>query len=215
MCFPGAETAILSFLGGSSAVAGPGLAVSAAGASALLPAGMTAAAGAGAGAAGAGAAGAGMSALQTASLYASIAGAGLSGVGMYNQAQTAKAVAQANAREANRAAQGELRQGEQEAHEVRQRAAALKGTQRAAMAARGLDLESGTPGELIDQTDFFSSVDQATARNNARRKTQGLRSQSANFSMEAAGYSPLATAGASLLTQGGTVADRWYTYKGR
>lgn len=153
-------------------------------------------------------------------------GAGLAfgAYGAYQQAQGQKDMARYNAQVADNnakaseyAAQDAVRRGDEEAAAIRRNADMLKGSQRASMAARGLDLAEGTAAELQDQTDFFSLTDQATARKNAQREAWSIRTQGANYRSEAAmqratarGINPMLSAGATLLTGAGHVAGRWY-----
>ncbi len=144
--------------------------------------------------------------------------------GSYQQAQGQKALAGYNAQVAANnatlseyAAQDATRRGEEEVAAIRRNADMLKGSQRASMAARGLDLAEGTAAELQDQTDFFALTDTNTARNNARREAWSIRNQGANYTGEsnmqratARSINPLMAAGTTLLTGAGQVASRWY-----
>jgi len=168
-------------------------------------AGGGAAAGAGAGA-GAGAAASGLSTAQMVGL----ASAAVSAASSYQQAQTQKAVAENNAKAAETKAQADERQGELNAQKVQEQASQLAGTQRATMAARGLDLGAGTPADIINQTSFFSQQDAATARYNGQMNAWADRQQGAGFSAQASGYG--SAANLSLLAGAGTVADKWYRY---
>lgn len=162
------------------------------------------------------AAAAGLTTAQMISLGLSAAGAVTSAVGAYQQAKVASDVAARNAKIADMQAEDALRRGEDEAAEVRRRAAATKSSQRVALAAKGLDLTYGTAADLQDQTDFFGESDAATVRTNARKEAWNRRSQSATFQAEALSYSPWLSAGSTLLTGAGQVADKWYGYtKGR
>lgn len=153
------------------------------------------------------------------------AGLGAQVFGSYQQAQAQRAQASYNARVAeNNAvtaeyqAQDAKRRGDEEAAAIRRNADMLKGSQRASMAAKGLDLAEGTAQELQDQTDFFSMVDQTTARNNAAKDAWAARVQGANFRSSAAAsratarsISPVGAGFTTLLSGAGTVADKWYT----
>ena len=152
------------------------------------------------------------------------AGVAVSAYGAYQQGQSQKAmagynaqVAANNATMAEYAAQDASRRGEEEVAAIRRNADMLKGSQRASMAARGLDLAEGTAAELQDQSDFFALTDINTARNNARREAWSIRNQGANYTSEAnmqrataRSINPLMSAGATLLTGAGHVAGRWY-----
>lgn len=140
----------------------------------------------------------------------------MAAVSTYNQGQVAKQTGRNNAIMAEYAAQDALRRGEQEAQAVQRKAAQLKGSQRALMAAKGLDLSSGTPADLIDSTDFFAENDANTARFNARKDAWSARAGGANAMAQgkaAASQATLAAAG-TLLSTGGSVADKWYQYGG-
>lgn len=157
------------------------------------------------------------------------AGLFLTAYGMQQQAKASKSmanynaqVADGNAKMAEHSAQDAIRRGDEEAAAIRRNADMLKGSQRASMAARGLDLTQGTAQELQDQTDFFSQTDQATARNNAQREAWATRVHGANYRNEAAmqratarSISPGMAFGTSLLGGAGQVASRWYDNKAR
>lgn len=129
-----------------------------------------------------------------------------------NQAAYAQRVAQNNAAEAERAAVKATDKGATDAMAIRRQAAQIKGGQRAALAARGLDLNSGTAEQLQAQTDFFADTDMATVRQNAAETARGYRAQGANFSAAAANSSPGSAFGTSLLSGAGSVADKWRTF---
>lgn len=121
-------------------------------------------------------------------------------------------IARNNAKMAEYQAEDAVQRGEVDAINARRRAAAIKGDQRATMAARGLDLGEGTALSLLDQTDYFSKVDQGTIRGNAGKEAYAKKAQAANFLTEATMYqnaadseSPLlsaAAAGASVYAAG-------------
>lgn len=108
------------------------------------------------------------------------------------------------------------RRADEEAIAIRRKASQLSGTQRAAMAARGLDLTGGTPAQLLGETDFFGEQDVQTARYNGEVEAWGKRASASNTR---AGGAAAAAAGrtqafSTLLTTGGSVAEKWYRYKG-
>ncbi len=101
----------------------------------------------------------------------------------------------------------------------RRKAAELKGTQKAQMAARGLDLGEGSALNILSDTDLLTEVDALSIRDNAAREAWGHRAQAQNYSSEAGfkssaadGISPLMAGGSTLLSGIGTVADSWYRY---
>lgn len=163
----------------------------------------------------AGAASAGMTGFQMASLASSIIGTGLSAYGQMQQSKVQSAVAKNNATMAEYAAQDAQRRGEQEAQDIQRKGASLKSTQRAVMAAKGLDLGYGTAADIQDQTDFFTQSDAAMARHNAAKEAWSRRAQKANYQAEASSTPGWLGAAGSLLSGAGQVADRWQMYRGR
>ncbi len=150
-------------------------------------------------------------------------GMAASAYGAHQQAEAQQDMANYNARVAdNNATMAEYeakdatRRGDEEVAAIRRNADMLKGSQRASMSARGLDLAEGTAAELQDQTDFFAQVDMATAKNNAAREAWGFRSKGLSYASEASmqratarNISPGMAAGTSLLTSAGSVASKW------
>ena len=148
-----------------------------------------------------------------ASLAATAAGAVMSYQGQRNQTAITKAAAKANAEQAEASANRELRRGEEQAEDLARQARALGGQQRSVMAARGLELNDGTPADLINQTDFFSLQDQGTVRRNAAESAYGMRAQAAGY--RAGGNVNDAAAVGSLLSGSASVADKWFKYNGK
>lgn len=152
-------------------------------------------------------------------------GLAMSGYGMYQQAETQKDMANYNAKVSDNNAKlaeyealDATKRGDEEANSIRRNADMLKGSQRASMAAKGLDLAEGTAAELQDQTDFFALTDMNTARNNAAREAWGKRNVGLNYSsqagMQRAGadrINPTLAAGTSILSGAGAVASKWYS----
>lgn len=135
--------------------------------------------------------------------------------GEHQQGQVAKQMANYNATMAEYAAQDSQRRGEEEAAAIQRKAAGLKGTQRGIMAARGIDLGTGTAAELQDQTDFFGEMDAATARGNAAREAWSMRArgEQERFSGRMAARNANMQAFSTLLGTAGSVAGKWDTYK--
>lgn len=174
------------------------------------------AAGASAAAVSAGAAASAAAATAGTMAVASMASTALSVVSGLNQAKASEQIAKNNAKTAEYAAQDAQRRGEEQAIEVQRKGAALKSSQRAAMAAKGLDLGYGTAADIQDQTDFFTQSDVATTRTNAANEAWSRRAQKANYQAEAQSLhnnAPLQAAG-SLLSSASSVANRWYAYRG-
>lgn len=153
-----------------------------------------------------------------------IGGAFTSAIGSYYSAATNKInlqtqayLADVNARIAELGAQSALAQGEREIGSLTLRAGQLKGSQRAAMAANGIDLGEGNAAEVQASTDIMKEIDANTINANAVRSAFGYRTQGVNFQNEAImkranadSISPLAAFSSSLLGSAGTVASSWY-----
>lgn len=152
----------------------------------------------------------------TIALVATAVAGGLSAYGQYQQGQVAKQVGRNNAIMAEYAAKDALRRGEEEAQAVRRRGDAIKGAQRARMAASGLELGDGTAAELLDQTDFFSLQDQNTARFNAKRDAWSARAGGAQARAQGDASASQGTLGAfgTVLGTAGSVAGKWYDMSG-
>lgn len=116
------------------------------------------------------------------------------------QAEYNSAVNKNNAELAEIQAQDIMKRGDQEAIAARRQASQLRGQQRVSMAARGLDLGQGTPLSLLDQTDYFAAVDQATIDSNTNKDIFVKRAQAAGFRSEAAMYAATAEAKSPLLS---------------
>lgn len=125
-----------------------------------------------------------------------------------------------NQRVAEIQAQDAIDRGEKAAQDHSRKVAALKGSQTASMAARGLDLTEGSPLSILTDTDLFGAIDKNTIKSNAAREAWGYRAQGANagdnsklLRMQAENQSPLLTGAGTLLAGAGQVADKWYRYK--
>lgn len=151
------------------------------------------------------------------SLLAAGAGGALSAYGAYQQGQVAKQVGRNNQIMAEYAAQDAQKRAGEESVRIQQKAAQLKGSQRATMAAKGLDLGEGTAAELQDQTDFFGATDAATARSNGNRDAWSARVGGANARAQgdAAARQANLSAFSTVLGTAGQVAGKWYDYGGK
>lgn len=162
--------------------------------------------------------------MGTASLTLQAAGAGVSlansyyGAKMQRDALRAQAAtAEINARIAELGAESTLNQGKQQVANLTQQAGQLKGAQRAAMAARGVDLGEGSAAEIQVTTDLMKDIDVQTAKTNALRSAWGQRMQATQFTnsarsarASASSINPIWTAATSLLGSASNVAGSWY-----
>lgn len=164
--------------------------------------------------------------LATASLGAQIGGAITSGVGSYYGVKTQKAtlksqaaIADTNARIAELGAQQELFRGQADVGALTLKAGQLKSSQRASMAANGIDLGTGSAAELQASTDIMKEIDKNTLEANAVRSAWGYRIQAVNSKNDALlkratakAISPFGAAASSLLGSAGSVAGSWYQF---
>lgn len=126
-----------------------------------------------------------------------------------------------NAKIAEWQAQNEIAKGQQAEIEQRRKTAALKGTQTASLAARGLDISTGSALNILTDTDYMGEQDALTIRDNAAKAAWSARLQGANesgnsafYSSAASGISPSGAFTSSLLGSAGSVASSWYSKSG-
>ena len=129
--------------------------------------------------------------------------------GAYVQSKTNKAIAELNAAGAEDQAKQIKASGDRAAADAIRRARSIAASQRAAFAARGLDL-SGTAQDIVDQTEFFGALDAETARESAAHGARGARLRGAGATLAANAENPWQAAGTTLLSGASTVASRWY-----
>jgi hypothetical protein len=152
------------------------------------------------------------------------AGAASAAVGAYYGAKSqqiaargAAAIGDINAQQSELAAQQELFRGNAEVAAATQRAGQVKGAQRTALAANGVDLGVGSAAEVLTSTDIAKENDINTITANAVRSAWGYRTQATNFQNDALAkrasadsISPGMAAFTSLLGSAGQVASSWY-----
>jgi len=137
--------------------------------------------------------------------------AAISAYTTYDAKKSAQDIAKYNAQVAEQEAQEAERAGDLEAARVRREHARLAGQQRAQFSANGIDFSDGSAADALDQTDFFSQVDQATAKTNAAKQAWNLRARKAGYEYEAAVQRP---GFSSLLAGASSVASSWSRYGG-
>lgn len=157
----------------------------------------------------------------------------LTAASAYSSAKTSQetadyqaSVAKNNQKVAEYQADDAKARGDVEAANVRRKYAAATGSQRAALAARGLDISDGSASSLMADTAYFGEVDGATTRANAAREAWGYQVRANNLAGDAAAYSAQASASNPLLAAGmsagksllgayaGGVSDKWNAYTG-
>jgi len=83
---------------------------------------------------------------------------------------------ESNARIKEMQADETIKKGDRDLVEFQKSGSRLKGAQRAALAAQGIDIDSGSAAELLSETDEILLQDSVTIRNNAMFEAYGLRS---------------------------------------
>lgn len=153
-----------------------------------------------------------------------VAGALTSAFGAYKKSEANKAaleyqakVADYNAKIDDWRASDAITRGQTAVGTQQLKTAALKGTQRAKFAARGMALDEGSPLAILMDTEYMGGVDAATISDNANKEAWALRNTAAagraNAAMlenRAVAESPLAEGAGQLLAGAGTVASTWY-----
>lgn len=113
------------------------------------------------------------------------AGTGFSAIQAAQQHRYQANVADRNAKLAAEAGQQEQDNTRQAALDHYRQVAALKGRQRAALAANGIDVNFGSAGELQADTEMLSREDTQRIYTQGERNVQSRDFESANFSGEA------------------------------
>lgn len=139
----------------------------------------------------------------------------LGAVGAYQQYEGGKAQAKVYEQQADidrMAAVDAQAQGDRETERMLWRTRQALGSQRAAIAANGLDASFGTPNELLGETAYFGAMEQADTRLNAARQAWGYQVSATNAGNKAeysrwAGKTQGATTLLGSLFQAGSMAS--------
>ena len=129
-------------------------------------------------------------------------------------------VAENNRRLAEMQAEDALERGRIKEQEHRRKVLRFKGRQIASLAARGVDLRSGSPLDILAGTDVMGEYDAQMILANAEREAWARRIEANNYAANAgllraraSAERPLLRGASTLLTGAGVVADRWYRFK--
>lgn len=122
-----------------------------------------------------------------------------------------------NATIANWDASSAITNGQQQAQQSMQNTGSLVSTQRATMAANGVDVTQGTPTNIIASTKYQGAIDANTIQANAARQAWGYANQaqtatnnSQMLSYGASQVNPTQAGQTTLLGGAGQVASSWY-----
>ena len=163
-------------------------------------------------------------------------GLGMSAVGtvaqMYGQYQAGQAGAQAaryqaavarnNAIVSGYNAQQALDQGDAAVTQSQMKTRSLIGAQRAALAANGVDVNSGSALDVQSDSAMLGQLDALTLRYNAQTKANAYLSQAGQYIAQGGLFDQQAGSaldasligmGTSLLSGASSVGDKWLTYK--
>lgn len=130
-------------------------------------------------------------------------------------------IADINAKMAENEAESALFKGEREEQQVMLNTSNIKASQRAAFAARGIDMSGGgTPINVLTSTETMGQIDANTTRANAIREAWGFREQGTNYTNQALqdraaakSISPSTAMMTSLMTGASQVNQSWNRYQ--
>lgn len=130
------------------------------------------------------------------------------------------AIAELNAAQSEKSAQQELMRGNEAVAQSTLRAGQVKSSQRAAMAANGVDLGQGSAVDILTSTDLAKEQDANTITANAVRSAWGYRTQATNqlnqadmARSNAKSISPGMAAVTSLLGGATSLSSNYYSMK--
>jgi superfamily II RNA helicase len=116
-------------------------------------------------------------------------GAGGNMASSFGQASASRAqgnyerqIMETNSRLAEFQAEDAMKRGDKASVNIKDQTKRLIGSQRVAMAAQGLDLSSGDPLAIQEETAAIGAEDAMTARNNAWREAWGYKTQALDYS---------------------------------
>lgn len=141
--------------------------------------------------------------------------------GDYQQAGYESSILKNNAALAEWSAQNSLRAGAAQEQEIKIKGAQTIGSQKAALAGRGIVVNQDTADVIASDVQRYATLDAATAKENAAREAFAYRMQGYAYSTEAKmrkkqGMSDLLSGlfqgGSTLLSTGMTVASKWKTF---
>jgi hypothetical protein len=158
-------------------------------------------------------------ALQVGGMFTSAIGAQSQAQSMQNNYNFQAQMGDINARIAESDAQAQLAAGNKQIQNSKLKTAQLKSSQRASMAANGIDLGSDSAVNILSSTDYMGESDALTISANAIHAAGNARMQAVNASNQAimnramaSGIDPGQAGMSSLLSSAASVAASWYKY---
>jgi len=157
------------------------------------------------------------------SAIATTAGAATKAIGAWSQAQGQRTqlgldatLADLNGQLKEQQARDRLMAGERQSQAIMLQTAQTKSSQRAALAANGVALDSDSAVNQLSSTDYLGEVDRNTSVANSLRDAMGMRMDAVNYRNQALmdratrkGISPTMSAATSLIGSASSVADSW------
>lgn len=157
------------------------------------------------------------------SAIATTAGAGIKAIGAWSEAQGQRTqlgldakLADLNAQMKEQQARDTLMAGERQSQAIMMQTAQTKSSQRTALAANGVALDSDSAVNLLSSTDYLGEVDRNTNAANTLRDAMGVRMDAVNYRNQALmdratrkTISPTMSAVTSLIGSASSVADSW------
>jgi len=145
----------------------------------------------------------------------SVASSVMSGTQAQKQGEYEAGVARYNARVQENAATRERNAAIEAERDRKLQTRALAAKQQAALAAKGVDIGSGSSLDLVSDTEMYGNIDAFRIRQNADARAEALQQQAA---LDRAQGRAVAARGrnamfSSLLTAGAKVAGAWYKMK--
>lgn len=137
----------------------------------------------------------------------------ISAKGAYDQQ-----IAESNSRLASMQAEEATARGDKAASQALKQGRQLRGAQRAAAAASGVDIGTGSALALQQETTGLSQLDALTIKNNAAREAHGYQVQAVNYTSQAdmtslatanEARNTLLTGGLRALTAGAETGAKW------
>lgn len=92
-----------------------------------------------------------------------------------------QAMGEINARRAEFQAEDSIKRGERDAAKVKKEGKRLRGAQRAAMAAQGIEVNDGSALAIQEDTAALAAEDATTVKNNAWREAWGFKVQASDY----------------------------------
>jgi len=142
-------------------------------------------------------------------------GAYLGARAQYSAGKANQQIAEGNARLSEEQAADAFARGEEDVRRLEVKSRGLIGSQRARLAAQGLDIESGSALDIQADTAYMTEMDKMTIRTNAAREAWGYKAQAANyrFGGKVALQTGKQQAIGTLLTGGGKAYGNYKTLK--